>query len=40
VRRNNDNSEGADGDEQCSSNVKEAPPQKWAKCISIAKVRK
>jgi len=25
VKRNNNNSEGVDGNEQCSSNVKEAP---------------
>jgi len=40
VKRNNDNSEGVDGNEQCSSNVKEAPPPKQTKCTSIAKVRK
>jgi len=28
VKRNNNNSEGVDGYEQCSSNVKEAPPPK------------
>jgi len=39
VKRNN-NSEGVDGNEQCSSNVKEAPPPKQSKCNSIAKVRK
>jgi len=39
VKRNN-NSEGVDGNEQYSSNVKEAPNPKWTKCNSIAKVRK
>jgi len=38
VKRNN-NSEGADGNEQCSSNVKEPPPLKRTKCNSTAKVR-
>jgi len=40
VKRNNNNSEGMDGNEQCSSNVKEAPNPKWSQCNSIAKVRK
>jgi len=39
VKRNNNNSEGVDGNEQCSSNVKEAPNPKQTKCNSIAKVR-
>jgi len=40
VKRNNTNSEGVDGNEQCSSNVKEAPNRKRTKCHSIAKIRK
>jgi len=42
VKRNNNNSEGVEGrpNEQCSSNVKEAPPPKRTKCDSIAKVRR
>jgi len=28
VKRNNNNSEGVDGNEKCTSNVKEAPPPK------------
>jgi len=39
VKRNN-NSEGVGGDEQCSSNVKEAPNPKRTKCNSTAEVRK
>jgi len=39
VKRNN-NSEGVDGNEQCSSNVKEAPNPKRTRCNSTAKVRK
>ena len=39
MKRNNNNSEGVDGNEQCSSNVKEAPNPKQTKCNSIAKVR-
>jgi len=39
VKRNN-NSEGVDGNEQCSSNVKEAPNPKQTRCNSTAKVRK
>jgi len=39
VKRNN-NSEGGVVNEQCSSNVKEAPPPKRTKWNSIAKVRK
>jgi len=39
MKRNN-NSEGVDGNEQGSSNVKEAPKPKRTKCNSIAKVRK
>ena len=37
VKRNNNNSEGVDGNEQCSSNVKEAPDPKRTKCNAIAK---
>jgi len=37
VQRNN-NSEGVDGNEQCSSNVKEAPNPNRTKCSLIAKV--
>jgi len=40
VKRNNNNSEGVDGNEQFSSNVKEAPNLKRTKCNSIAKVTK
>jgi len=40
VKRNNNNSEGVDGNEQCSSNVKETPDPKWTKCNSIARIRK
>jgi len=40
VKRNNNNSEDVDGNEQCSSNVKEAPNPKRTKCNPIAKVRK
>jgi len=40
VKRNNNNNEGVDGNEQCSSNVKEAPDPKRTKCNSIAKIRK
>jgi len=40
VKRNNNNSEGEDGKEQFSSNVKEAPDPKRFKCNSIAKIRK
>jgi len=39
VKRNNNNSEGVDGNEQCTSNVKEAPPPNRIKCNLIAKVR-
>ena len=38
VKRNNDNSEGVDGNEQCGSNVKEAPDPKRTKCNSTAKL--
>ena len=38
MERNN-NSEGVAGNEQCSSNVKEAPNPKRAKCNSTAKLR-
>jgi len=40
VKRNNNTSEGVDDNEQCSSNVKEAPNPKRTKCNSIAKIRK
>jgi len=40
VKRNNKNSEGVDGNEQCSSNVKEASDPKRTKCNSIARIRK
>ena len=40
MKRNNNNSEGVDSNEQCSSNVKEAPDPKRTKCNSIAKIRK
>jgi len=40
VKRNNNNCEGVDGNEQCSSNVTEAPNPKRTKCNSVAKVRK
>jgi len=40
VKRNKNNSEGVDGNEQCSSNVKEAPDPKRTKCNSIPKIRK
>ena len=39
VKRNSNNSEGVDGNEQCSSNVEEAPNLKQTKCDSIAKAR-
>ena len=38
VKRNNNNSEGVDGNEQCISNVKEVANPKWTKCDSFAKV--
>jgi len=40
VKRNNNNSEVVDGNEQCSSNIKQATHPKWTKCKSIAEVRK
>jgi len=40
VKRNNNNSEGVDGNVQCSSNIKEAPNPKRTKCNSIANVVK
>jgi len=40
VKRNNDNNQGVDGNEQCSSNAKETPNPKRTKCNSVAKVRK
>jgi len=38
--QNNNNSEGVDGNEQCSLNVQQGPDQKRTKCNSIANVRK
>ena len=35
VKRNNNNSEGVEGNVQCSSSVKEAPNPKRTKCNSI-----
>jgi len=40
VKRNNNSSEGVDGNKQCSSNVKEAPELKDTKHNLIAKVKK
>jgi len=40
VKQNNNNGESVDGNEQCSSNVKEALNTKRNKCNSIAKVGK
>jgi len=40
VKRNNNNSQGVDGNDQCCSNIKEAPPPKRTKCNLFAKVRK
>ena len=40
MKRNNNTSEGVDGNEQCSSNVKEGPDPKRTKCNSIAKIKK
>jgi len=40
VKRNNNNSEGVDGNEQRIANVKEAPNPKRTKCNSVAKVKK
>ena len=40
VKRNDNNSEGVDGHEQCSPNVKKTPNPKQTKCCSIANVRK
>jgi len=40
MKRNSNNSEGVDVNEQCSSNVIEAPDPKRTKCNSSAKVRK
>jgi len=40
VKRNNNSSEDVDGNEQCISNVKEAPDPKRTKCNLIAKIRK
>ena len=40
VKRNNNNSEGEDGNEQRNSNVKEAPDPKRTKRNLIAKIRK
>jgi len=39
VKRNNNNNEGVDGNEQCSSNIKEASYPQRTKCTSTAKVR-
>jgi len=38
VKQNNNNSEGVDGNEQCSSNVKKAPDPKRTKFNSIARL--
>jgi len=38
--RNNNNSEGVDGNEQCSLNVKETSDPQRTKCTSTVKVRK
>jgi len=38
VKRNNNNSEGVDGDKQCSSNVKKAPPPNQTKCNQFQKL--
>jgi len=38
VKRNNNNSEGVDGNEQCSSNVKEIPNPKRSKYNSMPKL--
>jgi len=35
VKRNNNNSDGVDSNEQCSSKVKEAPNLKGTKCTVI-----
>jgi len=40
VKRNNNNSEGVGGNEQCSSSIKEADNPQRTECTSIAKVRK
>jgi len=40
VKRNNNNNEGMDGNEECSSNMKETPNPNRTKCNSIAKVKK
>jgi len=40
AKRNNNNSEGVDGNEECSSNAKEAPDPKRTKCNSIVKITK
>jgi len=40
MKRNTNNSESVDGNEQFSSNVKEAPSPTRTKCNSIAKVTK
>jgi len=39
VKQNNNNSEGVDGSEQCSSHVKEELDAKRTKCNSIAKYK-
>jgi len=40
VKQNNNNSEGVDGNEQCSSNVKESSNPQRTECTSTDKVRK
>jgi len=40
VKRNNNSRKGVEGNEQCSSNAKKAPPPKRTKCNSVVKVRK
>jgi len=40
VKRNNNSSEGVDCNEQCSSNVNEAPDSRRTKYNSIVKIRK
>jgi len=39
VKRNDNNRKGVEGNEQCSSNVKDVPPPKRTKCNSVVKVR-
>jgi len=40
VNRNNNNSEGVGGNEQCSSNIKETANPQRTECTSTVKVRK